>query len=267
MKKLPYILTLLMLFILSGCNSEDDNITTEENILYLKSKKNTNPDFSYLDEFYVFENGLLMNASGYTTFDGTYSYDNDNNLIEKESVYGNYSYEYDSQGRLIKELNMDTNNYYELVYSSDKVLINEFYNGNLTPFSEITIDSNGKIIKIRELIDTTSYTFMVQEYSYDNSGNIIELIYKENNNGDPDVYVNYEYDENKNPYYYSLRNLYQNTYYLECRSGIPNYIDKGFTPNNMVIYGNTSYMYEYNSDGYPISYTKSNGNVYLYEYQ
>ena len=267
MKKTNYILSLLVLFLLSGCNSEDDNITTEKNILYLKSKKNTNPDFSYLNEYYVFENGLLINASGYTTFDGTYSYNNDSNLIEKESVSGNYAYEYDNQDRVIKELNVDTNNYYELVYSSDKVLINEFYNGNLTPFSEITINSNGKIIKVRQLVDTTSYTFMVQEYSYDNSGNIIRLIYKENNKGDADVDVNYQYDENKNPYYYSLKNLYKNIYYLECRSGIPNYIDRGLTPNNMTVYGSTSYSYEYNSEDYPISYTKSNGNVYLYEYQ
>ncbi|WP_290698530.1 hypothetical protein [Lacinutrix sp.] len=279
MRKSNIILSLLIILIFFGCNTEDDNVTPLdnvipiENVLYVKSIKTANTDNSYLNQFYTYENNLLTNMTANSIYAATYSYNNDNNVITKQNSNENHTYEYDSQGRLIKELNIDTNNYYELIYSSNNVFINESHNGNLTTVSELTINSNGKITKVRLLNSTTSNLYTVLEYLYDNSGNIIKLTYTEPINGGSDTIISYQYDQNKNPFYYALKSFRNNTYYLECKDGIPNYINRGFTPNNINMinyetYSNSrEYNYEYNSDGYPISRNITTQDTYfLYEY-
>jgi len=258
---------LLITLTLTNCNSDENiNNSSEDNVLYLKSYKSNNaPSPGYYDSYYEYNNGYLISANGFTSFLGNYQYDATGKLLNKNSNGINYSYVYNSDGKLVKQIEIGTNNNIILTYNLNKVNITNTYEiAGGTPYSELSeleLDNSGRIIKYRNLTPTTSYEFMSQEYSYDNKGNITQVRFKENNYNDPDYTVNYVYDDNKNPFFYSYKKLYKSIYYLNCRKGIQNYKHLGFTPNNMIQYGiSESYVHTYNNLGYPINWAKTTNN-------
>ena len=260
------MLSILITATMISCSSNDNNNTSsEENILYLKSyKSNTAPTPGYYDSNYQYNNGYLTTANGFTPFVGTYQYDTFGKLLNKNSNGIVYNYQYNNESKLTKQIEIGTNNNVVLTYNLNKINITKTYEvvgGTMySELSELEIDNSGRIIKFKNLTPTTSYEFMSQEYSYDNNGNILQVKSKENNYNDPDFTVNYIYDNNKNPFYYSYLKLYKSIYYLNCRKGIQNYKHLGFTPNNMIQYGSENYVHTYNNSGFPIKWIKTTNN-------
>ncbi len=264
-RKLIKIITCLSILLSLSCSSDSSNNELELNEMYIKSYKTVNaPSPGFYDAFFEYKNGYLINGTGFNAMGGTFQYDSSGKLITRQTGDKIYSYLYDNQGRLIKQLRNGTNDNITLTYDSNKITITESYdfiNGRSIEVSEIYLDNKSQIIKVKRITPSSSYEYMLQEYSYDDNGNITQLSYKENTNLDPDLIIKYEYDNKKNPFYTAFKKLYKSIYYLECRKGIPNYKHMGITPNNMTVYGSSTYDHKYNDKGYPIQWitTYENG--------
>ena len=268
-----------------ACSSENEN---EEAVLlekkFLKSRIYTNlpADIPNRDEFYEYKNELLKTASG-GKLQGEYSYDSDEKLTLKSKGSEQFSYEYDGNGRIIKQNEIGTNNYIELFYENNKVITHRYYefgNTNGAPNSyleerELLIDNQGRITKMVDLATNQSPSDTDYEiYEYDGKGNISRVITKKSNQQEERI-SNYEYMDVKNPYFYSLKKYYEKTYYLEFYSGLnfekidfvitSNY---GITPN--LIWYDDIKTYEVNDFYYPTKefYKQHFTNVYeiIYEY-
>jgi hypothetical protein len=264
MKRKILAIVILSSIILSNCSSDNDQSNSmSENIKYLKSDKSDNIVYpGDYDHFFEYENGYLTHTStGNTNINNTiYSYDTFGKLISKQNYNGYYAYVYDNQNRLIKEVETGTNNYTSLTYGTNKITLTRYYEysgGSSTENFEQTLDNSGRIIKHRRLTPATYETSMLNEYIYDNNGNISEVRFKEDNYGYPDRIVYYQYDNKPNPYFYSLKKINNSIYYLKCLNGLSNYEFSGFTPNNMTIYGSTTYSYTYDEVGYPKTQLKT----------
>jgi hypothetical protein len=256
-------LVVLSLFILSNCSNDDQSNNEPENIKYLKSNKSDNTTYpGDYDYFFEYQNGFLTHTStGNTNINNTiYSYDTNGKLISMQNYFGYFTYVYDSQNRLIKEVETGTNNYKSLTYGTNKVTLTRYYEylgGSVTENFEQTLDNSGRIIKHKRLTPATFFTSMLEEYIYDTNGNISEVRIKEHNDGSQDRIVYYQYDNKPNPYFYSLKKINKSIYYLKCMFGLSNYEFSGFTPNNMTIYGSTTYSYTYDELGYPKTLSKT----------
>lgn len=258
MKRKILAIVILSSIILSNCSSDNDQGNSmSENIKYLKSDKADNIVYpGDYDNFFEYRNGYLTHTStGNTDINNTiYSYDTYGKLISKQNYNVYCTYVYDNQNRLIKEVETGTNNYTSLTYGTNKVTLTRYYEysgGSSTQNFEQTLDNLGRIIKHRRLTPATYETSMLNEYIYDNDGNISEVRFKEDNYGYPDRIVYYQYDNKPNPYFYSFKKINNSIYYLKCLYGLSNYQFSGFTPNNMTIYGSTTYSYTYDEVGYP----------------
>jgi len=271
-------LYLLILFLVMACTSNDSEEIINANAKYLKSKIYTNlpsgaPNF---DEFFEFDDNVLISASGRTQFIGDYTYNQNGYVTNRTSQGNSFSYEYDAQDRPVSETDASGNSV-RLEYEGNTINIFETRNGETTPFSRLTTNGLGQIIEYRELRDmSSSYTFMVQKYVYDVNGNITEIRYEENNFGDPDTVLTYEYDNNANPYFESLKHLYRSIYYVKNRGGLQHYADRGLTPNNIMSVSRdgmvtTTYSYQYDNDGYAVQGSRSSQNSptseYVFDYQ
>ncbi|HMB99816.1 MAG TPA: hypothetical protein VKN14_02140 [Flavobacteriaceae bacterium] len=268
MKTLKLLILLSLMLIISACSS-DDNLT--EDISYFKGRRYADLDLiNEPPEVFYYNNGKISSVSGFSFFEGDYSYDEKDNLIGKSNFLRNptvdISYEYDSQKRLIKEFDNETGNYYQFNYDSNKITV-YYFDEELIAFSQLTVDDNGKIVEFRDLNNGFFNGFSVEKYVYDNKGNIIEIKWEENVQGNPDEVSTLLYDQNKNPYFYTLKDLYKSIYYSECKNGIPSLFHGGFTPNNITKQGLYSYSYEYNDEGYPIyCINQIIDTEYIYDY-
>lgn len=265
--KLLTLFSSLSLIFLFSCSSDSDNDNNAEdqNVAYIKSyKTTTSPTPSDYDAFYEYSNGYLIKGTGYNWFSGTFEYDNSGKLIKRQMADEEYLYQYDSKNRLIKQSKTGSQDNITLSYGSNKITISNTYNYNggnkYSEISDIYLDDKGRIIRVKKLTPTTTYTSMAEEYLYDSNNNITQITYKENNYNYPDYVVRFQYDDKKNPFYYSFKKLYKSVYYLECRYGIPNYKFTGITPNNMIVYGSATYDHIYNSAGYPVSWLNTYEN-------
>jgi hypothetical protein len=272
MKRKILAIVLITAITLSNCSSDNNQSNTiDENIKYLKSDKSDNMIYpGDYDKFFEYENGFLTKTStGNTNINNEiYTYDSYGKIISKQNYFGYYTYIYDNQNRLIKEVQNGTNNYINLTYGANKVSLTKYYEypgGSFTENFELTLDNSGRIIKHKRLTPTADETSMVDEYLYDNNGNISEVRFKENNYGNADKIVYYQYDNKPNPYFYSLKKINNSIYYLKCIDGLNNYEFSGFTPNNMTVYGSTTYSYTYDELGYPktqlITYYNGSGGT------
>ena len=264
MKRKILAIVILSSITLSNCSSDNNQSDSmSENIKYLKSDKSDNTVYpGDYDHFFEYENGYLTHTStGNTDINNTtYSFDTYGKLISVQTYNGYYTYVYDNQNRLIKEVETGTNNYINLTYDTNKVTLTRYYEysgGSSTEIFEQTLDNSGRIIKHRRLTPATYETSMLDEYIYDNNGNISEVRFKEDNYGYPDRIIHYQYDNKPNPYFYSLKKINNSIYYLKCLTGLNNYEFSGFTPNNMTIYGSTTYSYTYDEAGYPKTQLKT----------
>ena len=260
-------LNLLVLFIaglsLFSCSKEESPQLNETNKKYLKAV--TKPDLVELDKDQFFkynQEGLLTEATGWTTLSGTYEYDSDGKLIRKTNYKGVYTYEYDAQDRIIKEIKVGTNDYIELIYHPGKVVTKRYYEygggpqnygGSVLEERELHLNSQGKIVKMVDLAqDQSAIDIEYQEYLYDSNGNIIKITIKILD--DPEEFIiHIGYDDKINPYYIAFEKYYELTYYLENYLGVNVYNWDGLTPNNMISRGSENRHFVYDDDGYPIS--------------
>ncbi|WP_433765990.1 hypothetical protein [Flavobacterium ginsenosidimutans] len=256
--KLPALLFVLSIFLFS-CSSDSDTNSEDLDVKYMKAYKTDTPEYpGDYDSFYEYSNGYLTKGKGYNLFSGTFTYDSSGKLISRHVYDQEYTFEYDSKNRLIKQSRTGSPDNITLKYDNNKITITNSYNyesaEHYDQISELYLDNKQRIIKYRNLSPTTDYTFMVQEYLYDDNNNITQITFKENNYNYDDFVVKYVYDNKKNPFYYAFKKLYKSIYYLECRNGISNYKHTGITPNNMTIYGTSTYAHQYDNDGYPVSW-------------
>lgn len=179
------------------------------------------------------------------------------------------SYEYDNQKRLIKGVVDGSDDYTTLEYTANKVIITyhqAMYLDKPTIYIvEFSIDSSGRILK---RVGTKGFAdengkerYPTTEFVYDARGNIIKRISSDITNY-VDIEEN-EYDDKKNPYYYSYKKLNQSLHYLihDTFSSAQEY----YSPNNRTAikyYGKT-YVKDkmlYNSENFPLK-----KNRYIYE--
>ena len=269
MKKM--IFGLVTLALVMGCSSESPtnpemeegiaNNTYEpeedEDIRFIRSEMHVDPDFTYLDEFFEFENGMFTKLTYNNSPDPiNYRYDTSGKLVEKQDGFVTILYEYDGEGRLVKE-DDQSNNYKTLSYSDNQVIIDTYVYGGSTPLriasTELTLNSDQKVIRQSNLIEKPRDEYQSQECTYDSRGNIIELRFTDSNMGNGDRVIEYEFDDNPNPYYYAYKKLYESTYFLEFNDGIPNFHRWGLSQNNMTRAGITTFQYVYDDLGYPIN--------------
>ncbi|MFE3868317.1 hypothetical protein ACFX5E_09565 [Flavobacterium sp. LS2P90] len=272
-KKLVKFITCTLIATLFSCTSDEkkssENVSLDdENILYLKSyKQDVAPSPGYYDSFFEYNNGFLLSGTGYNFLGGTFKYDNSGKLISRQINNQIYSYTYDSQNRLLKEIKDGSNDNITISYIGNKITFLNSH-GDTYPYpyneiSEIYLDDLQRIIKTKRVTETSTIGYTVREYSYDSRNNITQLVYKESNSSEtvPDKYVNYQYDDKKNPFYYAYKKLYKSIYYLECRNGIANYKQTGVTPNNLTALGSSeTFIHTYNNYDFPVKYIQKYDN-------
>lgn len=269
MKKLNLFTLFVIGILITSCSKDDNEKYTAPKYI----KEVIQPDTSTpLVHSFKFNRGLLISATGNTILAGKYEYDSSGRLKSKtkfntlytdeNTIKYKYTYEYDSENRIIRQNKIGTNDYIELTYQPDKVITKRFYEyeneGNLQSSlekRELQLDSQGRIIKMINLDPEQSYSNIeYEEYLYNSKGDITEVITKRSNN--PFESVNkYEYDDKINPYYIAFEKYYNLTYYLTNFNGVALSNSTGLTPNNIVKYDKERVIinYEYNNDGYPIS--------------
>ena len=149
-----------------------------------------------------------------------YVYDKQKHLVLKRSNYGaifnTYYYEYDSLGRVMKEINCRETNknldkhHFELgvqtVLSTESF---QYVQQAPTQLKKLCLNDDGKIYK-QGIINrdsntvTEDFSFVVgyvrysNIYTYDKSGKLISKTCVSNENGDTKTKVTYTYDENGN---------------------------------------------------------------------
>lgn len=269
-KQILKLISVVMIATAVNCSSENsqnsDNISLDDpNPMYLKKYINDVPTSpAYAEGIFEYNNGLLTNGFGACWFSGSFQYDNNGKLLSRQKNGDSFTYLYDNQNRVVKQLKTGSNDFISLSYNGNIITVTDSYSYfGQTPYVEvfeITTDSSGKILKNKHLTPFSFSTHIVQEYVYDNRNNITQKTYKENNAipPQPDFSVNYQYDDKKNPFYYAYKKLYKSLYYIQHRRGIEIDIVTGVTPNNLTVFGSsTTFAYLYNTAGYPTKITQT----------
>lgn len=269
--KLVYILIITTIL---GCSSEDSSNSENQDLSkhLLKSVKVAKQGY---EETYKYENGLLVE----TTFNWSpfqynrykYEYDADGKLLRQifnstviSPVY-TYSYSYDNQNRLIKQTTENAKDYVLLEYGKNKVKVTSYYEKRFdvptTFVTEFDTDASGRIlkaVKTKGFVDSDGNEYYpFTEFTYDERGNII----KTTSGGDS--VTEYQYDDKRNPLYYSYEKLNKSLYYLIYTETTNSLRD--FSPNNLVAIKMHELTYVkdrliYNAQNFPVSQIR-----YIYE--
>lgn len=268
MKKIQVIFILSVLtLIYTSCSSDNDSDEPQNDLgkflksrVYLKSPSGA-PNY---DEFYEYENGFIKSVTGFTHLFGDYTYSN-GKLTSKSNQRGQFTYEYDQNGRLKKQLETGTNNYIELIYETNKVITHKYYEfgwtNSVLEKRELLLDSQGRIIKMTLIQDQSAIDTEYKIYEYDSNGNITKKTAKYLNNAQETI-TNYVYENIKNPYFNSYKKYYELTYYLENFNGPHIYNDYGITPDLIKSRNST---YETNNENNPTIQYKGQYEI-SYEY-
>ena len=269
MKKTQLIIILSILTIINiSCSSDNDSDDVQNDLgKFLKSRIYLNPSSGApnYDEFYEYENGFLKSATGFTHLLGDYIYSN-GKLMNMSNQNEQFSYEYDGNERLKKQIEIGTNNYVELFYETNKVITHRYYEfggtNSVLEERELLLDNQGRIVKMTDLAqDQSAIDTEYEIYEYNSNGNIIKKTAKYLNNSQ-EVITNYEYENIKNPYFYSYKKYYELTYYLENFIGLTIYNDFGITPN---LIKSTNSTYDIDSENNPTLEYKGQYEI-QYEY-
>jgi hypothetical protein len=177
--------------------------------IYTKRGRKIRPGYTEVAWTYVYDTSFTW-----------MQYDREDRLIMKRTNYGDffntYYYEYDQQGRIIKEVNCKETNknmdlhHFELgvqtVLSTESF---EYIAQSPTQVKKLCYNDAGKVYKqgiINHDSNTVSedFSFVVgyvryaNVYTYDNSGKLLEKTNISNSNGDMKLRTAYTYDENGN---------------------------------------------------------------------
>ena len=162
-------------------------------------------DVHGISEFVYDDNGNIIKQIATNKTEGTvssfeYAYDNNGNrtsayYTSEDGLHALYTFEYDSEGRLIVQNYEDDDFQYEyrITYDENGIIIKEdqSYGGETyTCNTEYELDENGRVSK-----KTSTYPNNAQEhveYTYDEKGNEIQIVYTDYN-GSKTTY-DYTYD-------------------------------------------------------------------------
>ncbi|MBR6695630.1 MAG: protein kinase [Oscillospiraceae bacterium] len=182
----------------------------------------------------------------------TYEYDSDGNLIKESCYFGNgmldHVYEYDSNGNKIKENryfgNGTLNDVYEYDSNGNKIKESRYYSdGTLNYYLIYEYDSDGNKIKESSYNEEGAFIYYCT-YEYDLNGNKIKQSYYDSD-GTLDWYLIYEYDSNGN--------LIKESWYNDngVLYDVSEYDSKGNEIKESRYYsdGTLQYTYEYNLTG------------------
>jgi len=258
---------LILLLALFSCSSDDNEIKDSfsgiDKVKFIS--ENSNSFFSEEIDYYTYtDDGLLLNLTGGRFLSGSYEYDENRKLISKTKEAKSFTYEYDTQGRIIKQKTVGSNDYILLKFENNKVISEKFYGDPMTSGilekKELTLNSEGLIIKV-ESLEKVSIRFQPNEireelfpfygeitYEYDSRGNIIKII-------TDGITENLTYDNSINPFYITFKKHYEINYYIDNYFGLRVYQSTGLSPNNLKTQGIRTINYVYDSDNYPISWT------------
>ncbi len=229
------------------------------------------------------KDGVVSNQSNNTD----YKYENDR-LSKQNTTYTSngvtkaysLSYEYDTDGKLVKFSNTYDNSYTRYEYSGNKIQkatrVDAYGNSN-SPFLEY--NQNGLLVKS---IETRSSITEENRYEYDAEGQ--QIRYERIINGKPYQASSDEYDvkENPNKLLYARPKGHPNVPWTQ-----PEYAPKhnlikstnysaNATTSQWEISGTVIYTYDYNSKDLPVDVTSKNldkagaqlfSNRYTYQYQ
>lgn len=261
------ILILVLAFF--SCSSDDNEIKDSfsgiEKVKFIS--ENSNSFFPQDVDYYTYtEDGLLLNLTGGRFLSGSYEYDENRKLISKtrEITGESFTYEYDMQGRIVRQKVVGSNDYIALKFENDKVISERYYetsgNDNVYEKKELSLNSKGLIVKVKSL-EKVSTRFQPNEvreelipffdeiiYEYDSNGNIIKVI-------TDGIAENLTYDNAINPFYITFKKHYEINYYIDNYFGLRVYHSTGLSPNNLKTEGIRTINYVYDSDNYPISWS------------
>lgn len=250
MKKIISLFIVIILLVSSCKNEIIQPLESQHKNLLHRTYSNPNTS-TYTEYFYNDFNKLIKIESlnnGSLERKSEYEY-NENQFIVKESTFitfpgvPGYSYnlyEYSEQGLL--------SNMYAYLKIDDGTF-------ELRSNTKYEYDSNSRLIK-SSIFNTDGVEVKYTIFIYDVKGNVIETNFYQN--GALSFNDKYEYDNMKNP----LRLL---TYGNSVYSISKNNVIKHSQMNYMLENDNSTYefKYEYNSDGYPISYSYDSQKFYF----
>jgi YD repeat-containing protein len=257
---------LVLVITILSCKKEDMNIVENADVLLISDVKTDNE----ASVVYLY-NDLNLVIEEKSKFDFTMHRYNDNNQLINSECFGNYdilscvlqvyqtamnrtewvtaentnrtgtlSYEYDSDGQLVK------------VTSSRPQSVTSEY-------SEFSYDANNRIGRQKMFWDNEETGFI--DYSYDTKGNLVkEVLYSMSPDGIEELTTTtkYDFDAQKNPYKSFSRlmmpGIYTNANNI-IKETITVHLSATLGPDKAEI---TETAYEYNPSGYPVS---KNGNI------
>ncbi|RXP62695.1 hypothetical protein EC396_02965 [Lutibacter sp. HS1-25] len=250
-----------------NCSNEPLETVNKTKLLKSLSGDTTTGGFTYNYSF-EYERGFLTKYKKNDVVE-TYTYDKTGKIIASSTYsepvsklngfYANYEYQYDSQGRLIKQLDIDRKMYRDLAYEDNKVT-NIIYksDGQLGNDGWVHFtDQLGRVIKT-QWFHEVYYTY---EYAYDDRGNIIKRVIKTKGADLIErIYEEvFEYGNGNNPFYQSFKKRYESILYLEHLFGL-----NAISPNIRLSEGLT---YTFDKDNYPLTLKNENDNTnWTFEY-
>jgi len=253
---------------------EDNNDETEseippEIVKLLKSFSSTNPELSFAQRDFQYEDDFLVRYD-YNEVSDIYDYDDLGRLISITGTSITFNYEYNEQNELIQVSRKNNSNsiidrFTNLNYENNKVTITISQpNSNFENVFVHYLDDQGRIIKI--VGDDGPSSFKTKEYSYDDKGNIVTEILKDNESLE-DRENNYVYDlDMVNPFFIAYKKLNESNYHISNLLGIDIQTIYGTTPNVVV---RENYEYTIDDLKYPskLIITDENQTLeWLFEY-
>ncbi|MDO6801524.1 hypothetical protein Q4595_03580 [Wenyingzhuangia sp. 1_MG-2023] len=204
-------LFLITSFILFSCSSGDENSLSDNSILRTVTYTNATKN-----EAYIYDNsGLLIR----TLLNGSIneSYESvDGRIVKKTRGNNSYTYEYNTDGQLIKRSDFENDEYLqfyiEFTYDNNKVtaIRKDETGGVFDQKTEFLLDSNGRVTSKKEL-DNNGDALSEEVFNYNSSGNIVKVT-NINSVSSTSTTTTYEYLSIKNPYYTSFRETYNSIY-------------------------------------------------------
>jgi YD repeat-containing protein len=241
----------IVVFLFIGCKNEVvQSQVFQKNLLH---KTYSNPN-NYTEYFYNPSDKIIR----------VQSFNNDK--LERET-----NFEYDKNGNIIKETTFTTSlgvpQYSSLTYEYDEQnLLSKTFaywkmsddNYELRSTTKYEYDANKRLLKTR-IFAPDNVEKKLTELFYDDNGNIIEKNFYQD--GKLSFNDKYEYDNMNNP-------LRQNTAGTSVYNINRNNVIKHIQINFMLGNDNSisEFIYEYNSDGYPTSYTFNSQKFYFQYY-
>jgi YD repeat-containing protein len=239
---------ILILVILVSCNKGNDITPTQPKCRLSRVK--LLPDGRNIDFTYNSQGQLISYKNAYAYIFSTFEYDSKGNMVKLLE----YNDEYANSKSLITEYGCkydDKSNLLEISTESKGLF------SGIVLYSPVTVNSQKQVTSIKNG-DGSKLIF-----EYDSKGNMIKTYIDRT----PMNYLQYEFDDKKNPYQdlpWLFKYLYRGIFFeFGVNNGtIYRQIGPNTAPSEII------FKYEYNTDGFPISSVGTRQfNNFQYEYK